>query len=108
MSSPLKEVSYESVVAPGAVSRVYFIKQRGKIIEFTVQLECFIQDQWRPVIRYDTAHGFAHCDVLHPDRTEDKTALPFATYNEALTFALLDLKANWQMYCERYERWLTK
>lgn len=108
MSSPPKEVAYAHNLTPDAVRRVRFIKQRGRIIEFAVQIECLIQGEWHAVIRYDTAHGFAHRDVLRPDGTEEKMALPFSSFNEALTFALLDLKTNWQAYRERYERWLSR
>ncbi|KKK53372.1 hypothetical protein LCGC14_3095440, partial [marine sediment metagenome] len=39
--------------------RVSAQKQRGEILEFTVQYEALIRDEWRPVVRYDTTHGFA-------------------------------------------------
>ncbi len=106
MSEPANEVSYFHNLAPNAVRRVRFVKQRSKIVEFVVQLECLIQNEWRIIIRYDTVHGFAHRDTLRPDGSAEKTALPFTSYNETLTFAQLDIKANWQTYLERYERWL--
>jgi len=39
-----------------------------------VQLECKIaeSDEFTAVIRYDTAHGFAHLDRLHPSSAERK------------------------------------
>jgi len=101
-----KEIHYETFLTPEVIIRVSFLKHRGRILRFTVQLECFIQSEWHPIVRYDTAHGFAHRDILHPDGTEEKTPLPFSDYNEALTFAQLDIKLNWQKYRRRYERWL--
>lgn len=83
-----------------------FVKERGRVIEFVVQLECVIDDEWHAILRYDTAHGFAHRDVLYPDGTAEKTSLSFSDYNEALSFAQLDLRTNWRMYRDRYERWL--
>ena len=35
-----------------------------------------------------------------------KTTLPVSDYNQALTFAHEDIKANWQVYRDRYQRWL--
>jgi hypothetical protein len=33
--------------------------ERGKVVRFVVQLEVELAGEARPVIRYDTAHGFA-------------------------------------------------
>lgn len=41
-------------------ARVRFELDRNRVIEFVVQLECLLNDQWTPIVRYDTAHGFAH------------------------------------------------
>ena len=42
---------------------------------------------------------------MWPDGTTEKTALAFSDYNQALTFAHEDIKANWQVYRDRYKRW---
>jgi len=65
--------------------RVSAQKERGEILEFTVQYEALIRHEWRPVVRYDTAHGFAHKDILHPDGTVDKQPIYFESYNLAFT-----------------------
>ena len=54
--------------------------------------------------RYDTAHGMAHRDLLTPGGEVIKTPLFTRDYNEALTFAENDLKANWALYKERFPR----
>ena len=100
------QVSFLHNLAPDAISRVSFIKARGRISEFVAQLECLIDDEWHVIVRYDTAHGFAHRDILLPDGTQEKTELSVSDFNEALTFAQLDLKTNWRTYRARYERWL--
>jgi len=51
--------------------------------------------QWHPVVRYDTAHGFAHRDLLDIKGRVKKTPLFNQDYNDALSFAESDLKANW-------------
>jgi hypothetical protein len=71
-----------------------------------VQLECYLDDKWVPVMRYDTAHGFAHCDRLHPYQKVVKSRVFTQDYNEALTFAIQDLSDNWSKYRWRYEEWL--
>jgi hypothetical protein len=73
-----------------------------------VQLECRFNDEWRPVVRYDTAHNFVHRDVLYPSGKTEKTEIPIQDYNEALTFAIRDLTDNWEKYRRRHEQWLER
>ncbi|NUO83645.1 hypothetical protein HUU05_26520 [candidate division KSB1 bacterium] len=71
---------------------------KGKIIKFTAQYETNIGGQWLPVVRYDTAHGFFHRDVMHPNKRREKISIEAADFNEALTFAREDIKRSWQNY----------
>lgn len=80
--------------------RTYHKRLLQNVIEFVVQYEVFIESKWYPVVRYDTAHGFAHKDILTFDGKTTKHELPFADYNIALTFAENDLKENWLKYRE--------
>jgi hypothetical protein len=43
--------------------RVWFEVDKGQVLKFLVQLEIREQGKWNPVVRYDTAHGFAHRDT---------------------------------------------
>ena len=70
---------------------------------FVVQYEGMIEDEWRPIVRYDTAHGFAHRDLMHPGGETDKQPLHFPSLNLALTFAIQDLKMLWSRYRAGYE-----
>jgi len=84
--------------------RVSAQKEKGIILEFVVQYEALISDQWQPIVRYDTAHGFAHKDVMKVDGQKIKQPLFFETYNLALTYATIDLKVNWKKYKEGFDR----
>lgn len=66
-----------------------------------VQLEVEVQDVWRPVIRYDTAHGFVHVDRFSLQRKLAKERLSLA-YAEALTRAERDIKQNWAVYRQKF------
>ncbi len=83
--------------------RHYHRTERRRIVEFSLQLEVEIQGAWREVIRYDTAHGFAHIDrfTLTGKRRKESVYLEFA---EALTRAERDLKQHWPAYRERFLR----
>jgi len=77
--------------------RVRHQVDRGKIRTFTVQLEVLNKDQWTPVVRYDTAHGFAHRDLYTKHGKQFKTPLGM-DFNQARTFAQRDILMNWQEY----------
>jgi hypothetical protein len=80
------------------------IIEKGKIVEFAVQYEIYHKNKWMPVVRYDTAHGYAHKDLLNPDGTQEKIFIGVADFNDALTVADRDIDENWVRYRERFLR----
>ena len=84
--------------------RAHAQKEKGIILEFVVQYEALISEQWQPIVRYDTAHGFAHKDVMKADGKTIKQPLFFETYNLAFTYATIDLKVNWKKYRDDFDR----
>jgi len=77
---------------------VRHVRLRGQVIEFLVQYKVQVTGEWYPVVRYGTAHGFAHKDILHVRGVAHKEALPFTDYNLALIYAENDLRKNWEKY----------
>ncbi|MEW6327538.1 MAG: hypothetical protein AB1487_08095 [Thermodesulfobacteriota bacterium] len=88
--------------------RVSALKRKGEILRFVVQYEALIENKWRAIIRYDTAHGFAHKDIIHYDGEKEKQPLYFADMNLAFTFAIQELKISWRWYRSAYEREMGK
>jgi hypothetical protein len=84
------------------------ITEKNKVAEFVVQYEILFENKWIPVVRYDTAHGFAHKDLLNPDGSKEKIFLGEADCNDALTLADRDINENWERYKERYLRRIKK
>lgn len=84
--------------------RECFIKSRGVILEFAIQLEIEVERKWVAIRRYDTAHGFFHCDIIHADRQMEKQPIPAANFNEALTIAEHDLRQFWKIYRDEFLR----
>ncbi len=76
----------------------------GRIIRFRIQYEAQIGEKWQPIVRYDTAHGRPHKDILHPDGTQDKVNFHGYSREEVLTMGERDIKANWRRYRAKYER----
>jgi hypothetical protein len=87
--------------------RVSARKDKGEILDFTIQYETLIFGEWRAVVRYDTAHGFAHKDVIRASGEVVKQPLFFETYSLAFTFATIDLKMNWKQYKDRLKKEFT-
>ncbi len=104
----MRTVEFRTLFDDKNAARVSFELERDEVLRFVVQLECRFNGEWLPVVRYDTHHGFAHRDLLHPSRESMKTELTVRNYNEGLTFAIQDLKVNWASYRRRFERWMGK
>ena len=76
--------------------------EKGKVTKFVVQYESFLQNIWQPIIRYDTAHGYFHKDILDPDGSKVQRKITGLTLNDALTFAEQDIIRNWTVYKNNY------
>jgi hypothetical protein len=77
---------------------------RGRVTRFRIQYEALIGEAWHPIVRYDTAHGRPHKDVLHPGGAQDNVEFRGYSREEVLTLGERDIRANWQRYraeCER-------
>ena len=46
------------------VIRTRMEREGAVLLAFTVQFEVWTGDTWRPAVRYDSAHGYPHRDVL--------------------------------------------
>ena len=99
----MPERAYTRALGENVRKRHSHRTERGKVVEFAVQLEVKMDNEWKPVLRYDCAHDFSHIDRYNSrggQRKED-LRLPYA---EALTLADEDINVNWQGYTERFLR----
>jgi hypothetical protein len=86
--------------------QVEFLTVRGRVVSFVVRLmwRCSDQDQWFNVVRFDTAHGVPHRDLLNRHgRVVRKDWLTGLTFEQALTRAKSDLMQNYEAYIEGFE-----
>ena len=88
---------YVIPLGENARKRHYHETDKGKVVAFAVQLEVFVNNQWQVVIRYDSAHGFAHVDRYYLDGRKTKKNLNLKL-SEALIVADEDIKENWKIY----------
>lgn len=66
-----------------------------------LQLEVEVGGSWKGVIRYDTAHGYAHIDRFNLEGKKTKERLNLG-FKDALTRAERDIKQNWLLYRDRF------
>ena len=99
----MAESRYLLPVSTDTRIRHYHRTDRRRVVEFSIQLEVKVDDGWRAVIRYDTAHGSAHIDrfTIGGKRQKEWLRLDF---REALVRAERELKQNWLTYRERFLR----
>ena len=80
----------------------------NKVVEFRIQFEALISGEWYVIVRYDTAHGRPHRDIMDPDGTETKEWLDLYSNAEVLTIGQRDIMDNWPAYRKRFEKELQK
>jgi hypothetical protein len=99
----LAEKQYLIRLGERARKRHYHKTDKGQVITFMVQLEVEIEGVWKPVLRYDCAHDFAHRDRYNLKGDRDKEGIPLS-YTESLDLADRDINDNWDIYQERFLR----
>jgi len=82
--------------------RHYHSARGRKISGFRIQLEILADGEWHPIVRYDTAHGKAHRDILHFDGTQTKDWFESYSIEEVLTIGQKDIMENWLTYHRRF------
>jgi hypothetical protein len=86
----------------GESARVRCTIERGQVQSFTVQYEPWIEGRFRPVVRYDNAHGVSHRDILSWDgdivrKDWDWTGATLEA-GDAMNLALTELRRDWATY----------
>jgi len=77
-------------------------------VELRVQLEVLINGEWMAVVRYDTAHGKPHRDILHPNGDQTKDWFEGYSLAEVLTIGKNDIMENWSSYRNRFIKEMNK
>lgn len=97
----MRSVEYVIPLGENARKRHYHKSRAGRIVAFVVQLEVHDKGKWQVVIRYDSAHGFAHIDHYSQSGRKTKKPIEFEL-TEALTVAEEDIKNNWKRYLKAF------
>jgi hypothetical protein len=79
--------------------------ENGQVVGFTVQYETTLAGERVPVVRYDTAHGFAHRDRMSRSGKPVKDPLgDNLSLQDALQIAERDIRQHWQRYRQEFLR----
>ena len=84
-----------------ARKRHYHSAIRSKVVKFMVQLEIEYKGNWKEVVRYDCAHGYAHRDSYNLIGKQKKEEL-YLNFEDALTLADDDIDENWETYKHKF------
>jgi len=77
--------------------------ENGKLVSFAAVLFALLDGNWINIARYDTAHGYAHRDLLGlNDGLRGKLLLSRLNNTEAFEYAIRDLKENAEIYLEDF------
>ena len=96
--------------------RTAFSTDRGEVTEFMIQLEYWLDGDWREVVRYDydreapgghdvTEEGL-HRDIYRDDeKCRSEEVSPPIPASEAFDHAEEDLRENAERFIKRFEKW---
>lgn len=103
----MSEQQYENFLDDDNYIYLYFRTERKRIKNFVVKLRCRFRGVWYEVVRYDSGHNVPHKDILMPDGTVvRKVWYRYMNNNQALDFALDEIKEQYEFYRWRFEQWL--
>ena len=87
-----------------------FIKTiNGLIVDFMVKLIWRFENSFYEVVRFDSGHDCPHEDILNPEgKVIRKIWYEFLDNKQALDLGIKDLKENYEIYIERFKKWLKK
>jgi hypothetical protein len=103
MSPHVTRIEYEAPLDDSGQEwlRVRIWTTGGQVTRFVAQYETMLDGKPAPVARYDTAHGFAHFDLLDREGTSRAPKLPLdrqLSLDDALQLAVQDLRRHWRFY----------
>ncbi len=88
--------------------RVKLFIKKSKLENYVVQLEYKVGEflkEWATVVRHNCYHGFSHKDVFSASGKGKKIELgKFKDLNEAVKFAIKDIKENAKEYIREFEK----
>lgn len=103
----MAEQEYENLLDDENYIYVHFFTEERKVKRFVVKLLCRFDRKWYEVIRYDSGHNIPHKDILLPNgKTKRKVWYKYFNNNQALDFAIDEVKEQYEFFRWRFQQWL--
>jgi hypothetical protein len=84
---------------------VYFEVEKGQVIYFVVKLSSMFENKMYEIFRFDSGHNYPHKDILNKDgQVIRKIWFKHLNNDEVLTKAVIDIKKNFGIYIERFNK----
>lgn len=99
---PRDVIYVEDVFSGLARIRAEYTVDGKRVTQLLVQLEVIHEGLWKPVRRYDDAHGQPHLDILDTTGRIRRKVWLECTRNEAVTMTLKDFDENWVQYVAEF------
>lgn len=58
-------------------------------------------ESWKPLVRYDSAHGYFHRDLIHSDGAQEKDKIKPQICNNVIDYGIEDFKENFKVYMKK-------
>ena len=95
----MPQKSWAIFLESGAWIEIHRDTVAGRTVSFRVVMLSDIGGTRYCVTRYDTAHGYAHRDVIGmKEGLRGKILCPTFTYNQAFEYAIRDIEQNADLY----------
>lgn len=78
--------------------------EKGQIVDFGLNLNGFVNEEWVDLVRYDNAHGPNHRHICYPDEEDQIADFRAAAIHTFVAQAQADLLASAELYLDEYER----
>ena len=80
---------------------IFKIKKDGKL-DFTIQLEVELKaGEWKPLVRWDCAHGSCHRNLIHSNGHKEKDETTTQELDKVIENGIDNLKENLKSYLEK-------
>lgn len=92
------EKSFKTIITADDETCIEITTDRGRVVRFVVQYEARIDGKWYNIVRYDSAHGYAHRDTLDERGNNYRKDELGLTFDQAPQFAQAEIAEHWQRF----------
>jgi hypothetical protein len=103
----MPEKVYRIEIDKGIFIQVTFRTLKNNVTNYVVKLLYEFKDIEYEVARFDSYHNRAHIDIILPDGSINRKIWLLEMNNkDALNNAITEVQKNYEIYIERFKKWL--